>query len=261
MITKGMGSSANIIVTQPRRISAIGVAERVAAERIERIGETCGYSIKLEKKWSKKTRLLFCTTGILLRRLQCDPDLASVSHVFVDEVHERDLNTDFLLIILKSLLSRRSSIKLVLMSATVNATTFSDFFGGCAVVSIPGRTFPVEEHRLEEILSLTQYEVKEDSDYAWKGKGSVNRPSKSALRKLYYPRYKSSVIHSLSVVDESQVNYELRKFRLFQKCKNSPFANSTSNSRRIVGVHLSQQRPRSNTCVLTWNDGNWKSCR
>lgn len=85
LILQGVGAGANIIITQPRRISAIGVAERMASERCERIGETVGYSIRLESKRSAKTRLLLCTTGILLRRLQCDPDLASVSHVFVDE--------------------------------------------------------------------------------------------------------------------------------------------------------------------------------
>jgi HrpA-like RNA helicase len=167
MIFNKRGSEANIIVTQPRRISAIGVSERIASERCERVGETTGYSIRGESKRSAKTRLLLCTTGILLRRLQCDPDLASVSHVFVDEVrisnilgrrlnvhnsiymsrgcnnlgqlvaniliifsislfqvHERDLNTDFLLIILKDLLARRKSLKVVLMSATLNADTF-----------------------------------------------------------------------------------------------------------------------------------------
>ena len=87
MIFKGLGADANMIVTQPRRISAIGVSERVASERCERVGETSGYSIRLENKRSSKTRILLCTTGILLRRLQCDPDLASVSHIFVDEVN------------------------------------------------------------------------------------------------------------------------------------------------------------------------------
>lgn len=139
MIFNNRGAEANVIVTQPRRISAIGVSERIAAERCEKIGQTCGYSIRLESKRSAKTRLLLCTTGVLLRRLQCDPDLASVSHVFVDEVHERDLNTDFLLIILKDLLQRRKSLKLVLMSATLNAERFSSYFGGCPTVSIPGR--------------------------------------------------------------------------------------------------------------------------
>lgn len=86
MIINGCGAEASMIVTQPRRISAIGVSERIASERCERVGESVGYSIRLENKRSSKTRLLLCTTGILLRRLQCDPDLASVSHVFVDEV-------------------------------------------------------------------------------------------------------------------------------------------------------------------------------
>lgn len=89
LIMRGCGAEANMIVTQPRRISAIGVSERVANERVERVGETVGYSIRLENKRSSKTRLLLCTTGILLRRLQCDPDLASVSHVFVDEVGQK----------------------------------------------------------------------------------------------------------------------------------------------------------------------------
>ncbi len=80
MIQNNMGADANIIVTQPRRISAIGVADRVAAERLEKVGQTVGYSIRLDSKRSSKTRLLLCTTGVLLRRLQVDPDLASVSH-------------------------------------------------------------------------------------------------------------------------------------------------------------------------------------
>lgn len=78
-----------IICTQPRRISAIGVAERVAAERAERIGNTVGYQIRLESKMSSWTRLTFCTTGILLQRMSSDPHLKSISHIIVDEVHER----------------------------------------------------------------------------------------------------------------------------------------------------------------------------
>ena len=80
MIQNNIGADANIIVTQPRRISAIGVSERIAAERCEKVGQTVGYSIRLESKRSLKTRLLLCTTGVLLRRLQVDPDLSSVSH-------------------------------------------------------------------------------------------------------------------------------------------------------------------------------------
>ncbi|CAN0413283.1 unnamed protein product, partial [Scytosiphon promiscuus] len=95
----------------------------------------------------------------LLRRLQVDPWLASVSHVFVDEVHERDLDTDFLLIILKGLLAKRPGLKLVLMSATLNADMFSDFFGGAPVVEIPGRAHPVTPFFLEDVLERTGYMV------------------------------------------------------------------------------------------------------
>lgn len=215
LILNNRGAEANIIVTQPRRISAIGVSERIADERCERIGESVGYSIRLESKRSSKTRLLLCTTGILLRRLQCDPDLASVSHVFVDEVHERDLNTDFLLIILKDLLQRRKSLKLVLMSATLNADRFSNYFGGCPKIAIAGRAQPVKEYRLEDALECTGHLVLEPSDCAKKrsSRGAPSgaddeRLSKSTLKRLY-PNYSKNVIDSLAVVDESVTNYKL----------------------------------------------------
>lgn len=78
-----------IVCTQPRRISALGVAERVSTERLEKVGNTVGYQIRLESKISKKTRITFCTTGILLRRLEGEPNLPNVSHIIIDEVHER----------------------------------------------------------------------------------------------------------------------------------------------------------------------------
>lgn len=211
MIQSGRGYSANIWVTQPRRISAIGVSERIASERGEKVGQTCGYSIKLEKKCSKKTRITLCTTGILLRRLQCDPDLANISHLIIDEVHERDINSDFALIILKELLQRRKSLKLILMSATFDKGIFASYFDGCATVEIPGRAHPVQEFRLEDILELTGYEVQEGSDYAVKERSEKKegRLSKAALKKLYSPKYDSKTIHSLSIVDESVINYEL----------------------------------------------------
>eukprot|EP00934_Nitzschia_sp_Nitz4_P009465 Nitzschia sp. Nitz4//scaffold4_size323378//311970//317685//NITZ4_000719-RA/size323378-snap-gene-0.432-mRNA-1//1//CDS//3329553576//9455//frame0 len=209
-ILNGFGAMTNIIVTQPRRISAIGVSERIADERCEKVGDTCGYSIKLEKKVSSRTRLLLCTTGVLLRRLQCDPDLATVSHIFVDEVHERDLNTDFLIIVLKDLLARRKNLKLVLMSATLNSDAFSRYFAQCPVVSIPGRAHPVKENRLEDILEFTGYQVQEHSDYARKtDNDKPPKISKSKLRQLYYPKYSKETIHSLSIVDEEVINYEL----------------------------------------------------
>ena len=128
-IENGRGAAVNIICTQPRRISAMGVATRVAAERCEPLGQTVGYQIRLESKRSHMTRLLFCTTGVLLRRLHGDGELKGVSHVIIDEVHERSLQSDFLLIILKEVLRVRPSLRIVLMSATINANLFSSYFG------------------------------------------------------------------------------------------------------------------------------------
>ncbi|KAH8321086.1 hypothetical protein KR074_008755 [Drosophila pseudoananassae] len=157
-----------IICTQPRRLSAIGVAERVAAERLDRIGQLVGYQIRLENKVSASTRLSFCTTGILLRRLASDPLLGSVTHVIVDEVHERSEESDFLLLILKNLLRERKDLKVILMSATLNAALFSDYFGGAPVLDIPGRTFPVQQFFLEDILEMSDFVMEYDTKYCRK---------------------------------------------------------------------------------------------
>ncbi|KAH8245590.1 hypothetical protein KR032_012249 [Drosophila birchii] len=157
-----------IICTQPRRLSAIGVAERVAAERLDRIGQLVGYQIRLENKVSASTRLSFCTTGILLRRLASDPLLGSVTHVIVDEVHERSEESDFLLLILKNLLQERKDLKVILMSATLNAALFSDYFGGAPVLDIPGRTFPVQQLFLEDILDMSGFVMEYDTKYCRK---------------------------------------------------------------------------------------------
>ncbi|KAI9300769.1 P-loop containing nucleoside triphosphate hydrolase protein [Cunninghamella echinulata] len=148
------GSSCSIICTQPRKISAMGVAERVAAERCETIGKTVGYAIRGETKVSSSTRLQFVTTGVLLRRIHSDPTLKGISHVMIDEVHERSVDSDFLLIILKQLLKKRKDIKIVLMSATINQELFSNYFGGIPTIEIPGFTHPVEDFYLEDIVSM-----------------------------------------------------------------------------------------------------------
>jgi ATP-dependent RNA helicase DHX57 len=166
-----------IVCTQPRRISAIGVAERVADERNERVGNTVGYQIRLENKISASTRLTFCTTGILLRRLCSDPLLQSVSHILVDEVHERSEESDFLLLILKRLLKRRKELKVILMSATLNANLFSDYFGGAPVLEIPGRTFPVEQLFLEDVLEASGFVLEADSQYCRR----LNKKEQDAL--------------------------------------------------------------------------------
>ena len=174
------GGETNIICTQPRRISAIGLAERVANERDEKVGGVVGYSVRLESKTSKETRLLFCTTGILLRRLLSDPTLESVTHVILDEVHERSVDSDVLLLLLRRVVQKRPNLKLVLMSATADADLFADYFQNpskranenaikavkTSKITIPGFTHPVKEYYLEDVFEETRFLVGQKSKYA-----------------------------------------------------------------------------------------------
>jgi ATP-dependent RNA helicase DHX36 len=153
------GENCNIIVTQPRRISAIGLADRVSSERGCSVGNEVGYTVRLENKRSAKTELLFCTTGVMLRMIAGDPLLSDVTHVVIDEVHERDRNSDFLLIILRRLLKKRKDLKLILMSATMQAKLFQEYFEktGVETLGIAGRTFPVQQYFLEDVLTRTRF--------------------------------------------------------------------------------------------------------
>lgn len=165
-IEHGRGSECSIVVTQPRRVSAMGVAARVAAERGESLdrdveaGANVGYAIRGERRASSACRILFSTTGVLLRRLATgsDPALESVSHVIVDEVHERSTDSDFLLLLLRDVLKKNPKLRVVLMSATINPETFIEYFGGAPYMFIPGRTFPVQEHYLEDVVCLANYQ-------------------------------------------------------------------------------------------------------
>ncbi|XP_071948324.1 ATP-dependent RNA helicase DHX30-like [Antedon mediterranea] len=152
------GSECNIIVTQPRRISAISVAQRVASERGEHVGKTIGYQVRLKSKLPQSNGLiLFCTTGILLNKLRTNPTLKGISHVIIDEVHERDVDTDFLLILIKKFIQDNPNIHVVLMSASINASMFSEYFDNCPIITVPGFTYPVKEFFLPEIHKLIGY--------------------------------------------------------------------------------------------------------
>ncbi|ORY29995.1 P-loop containing nucleoside triphosphate hydrolase protein [Naematelia encephala] len=155
-IASSRGASTSIIVTQPRRVAAMGVAARVAQERLEDVDkdpQTVGYAIRGERKAGRDTRVLFCTTGVVLRRLGSgDKDLEGVSHVIVDEAHERGVDTDLLICLLRDLLERNKTIKVVLMSATINEQIFIKYFGGCPSLTIPGFTHPVTDYYLEDVI-------------------------------------------------------------------------------------------------------------
>jgi hypothetical protein len=159
MCAAGRGGECSIVVTQPRRIAAIALAERVASERGGgKAGGVVGYAVRLESKVTRDvTRLLFCTTGVLLQRLRSDPTLRELSHVVIDEVHERSLDSDFLLIVLRDALAANPNLRVVLMSATLNAAGFAAYFGGAAMLHIPGRTFPIDDYFLEDAIEATGY--------------------------------------------------------------------------------------------------------
>uniref|UniRef100_A0A3P8WRP0 ATP-dependent RNA helicase DHX29 n=1 Tax=Cynoglossus semilaevis TaxID=244447 RepID=A0A3P8WRP0_CYNSE len=167
LLTGGKAAQpCNIVVTQPRRISAMSLASRVTQELGCEDGpgsksSLCGYQIRMENLSGEWTRLLYCTTGVLLRKLQQDRHLKSLTHIIVDEVHERSVH--FLLPILKDMVMRRSDLRLVLMSATVDCDKFSNYFNRCPVITIPGRTFPVED-----IVEQTGYVLEKDSEYSQK---------------------------------------------------------------------------------------------
>ncbi|XP_057341325.1 3'-5' RNA helicase YTHDC2-like isoform X2 [Microplitis mediator] len=151
-----------IICTQPRRLSAVSIAERVAYERDEKIGQTFGYQIRLESRVAPRTLLTYCTNGVLLRTLMGgDSALATVTHIIVDEVHERDRFCDFLLIALKDALVKYRSLKLVLMSATMDTNIFVKYFNQCTVINISGRSFDVDTYYLQDVLKITGYMTKE----------------------------------------------------------------------------------------------------
>lgn len=106
------------------------MAERVAHERGEQTGDTVGYHIRLEQKTSDNTVLTYCTSGVLLRILSADPSASGITHIILDEVHEREQNTDYLLIILREALKQRDDLKIILMSATIegNREMFEKYF-------------------------------------------------------------------------------------------------------------------------------------
>lgn len=162
------GEACKIVCTQPRRISATSVAERISSERGENIGECVGYKIRLESKGGRHSSIVFCTNGVLLRVLIAKgsdrsgkvssrrekDDISNITHIIVDEIHERDRFSDFMLAIIRDMLPSYPNLRLVLMSATLDAERFSQYFGGCPIIRVPGFTYPVKTFYLEDVLSF-----------------------------------------------------------------------------------------------------------
>ncbi|HEY4330625.1 MAG TPA: DEAD/DEAH box helicase, partial [Phycisphaerae bacterium] len=145
-ICLGMGRGAGGMIghTQPRRIAARSVAARIAEELHGRVGEHVAYKIRFSDNVSEKTVIKLMTDGILLAETQNDPLLLAYDTIIIDEAHERSLNIDFLLGYLRQLLPKRPDLKVIITSATIDPESFSRHFGGCPIIMVSGRTYPVE---------------------------------------------------------------------------------------------------------------------
>lgn len=212
------GKPCKIYCTEPRRISAISLARRVSEELGEGRGDIgtprslVGYSIRLEANTSKETRLVFATTGIVMRMLEGSNDLREVTHLVLDEVHERSIDSDFLLIVLKKLMLRRKDLKVVLMSATVDAERFSNYLGNAPVLTVPGRTFPVQVRYLEDAIELTGFSTGQanqekmvdlDDDVETETEG----PKTTVGSEL--TKYSAKTRNTLAQMDEYRIDFDL----------------------------------------------------
>jgi ATP-dependent helicase HrpA len=140
----GRGARGLIGHTQPRRIAAQALANRISTELGTATGELVGYQVRFVDRTSPRTLVKLMTDGLLLRELEHDPLLLRYDTLIVDEAHERNLNVDFLLGVCKRLLPRRPEFRLIVTSATIETQRFADFFGGAPVIDVEGQSYPVE---------------------------------------------------------------------------------------------------------------------
>lgn len=238
------GKPCKVYCTEPRRISAISLAQRVAYELCDppnSVGTSnslVGYSIRLESKITRNTHLAFVTNGIALRMLEGGSGhggqgtaFDEITHLIIDEVHERTIESDFLLIVLKTLLVDRPDLKVILMSATVDADKISAYFGNCHTLHVPGRTYPVNVQYLEDAIEYTGWTLSDNSPYArrshdkyYQGKSrpewaediqapdeddedeeNENQIAKPNLGKRYSPQ----TVTTLNTIDERLIPFDL----------------------------------------------------
>ncbi|KAK5684283.1 hypothetical protein LTS10_004149 [Elasticomyces elasticus] len=210
------GRPCKIYCTEPRRISAISLANRVSEEMGERKGDVgtarslVGYAVRLESHTTSTTRLVYATTGIVLRMLESADGLSDITHLIIDEVHERSIDTDFLLIMLRSLRQRRPDLRVVLMSATVNAQKFSDYLDGAPIIDVPGRTFPVQAKFLEDAIELTKHTLDDaapatgDDDDVVEHEGDAKATDAGKLA-----GYTQRTLKTLASYDEYRIDFGL----------------------------------------------------
>ncbi|KAK2541263.1 Tdrd9 [Columba guinea] len=159
----------NIAVTQPRKIGASSIARWISKERSWTLGELVGYQVSLENISTKETRLLYMTTGVLLEKVVCAKSLTKFTHIFIDEVHERTEEMDFLLLVIRKLLRTNSqSVKIILMSASINCEEFADYFAlpvhdslnPACVFKVDGKPYEIEEYYLDDLKYCVHFQLR-----------------------------------------------------------------------------------------------------
>lgn len=225
----------------------------------------CGYQIRLESRKGHLTQLLYVTTGILIRKLKNDSLLKGIRYIILDEVHESTVELQFLLILLKRILLVRTDLTLVLMSATMESEKLVRYFQDyeAPLISVPGRTFPVEPFFLEDAIEFTRYSLEEDSFYAlpylktqstkqstkvnvtgksgtssqltlqWDKRDLEENPYEFSESSVPIPKfancdpkkYSSLTQLTMSRIDSSKIQYDLIEYLLIYICSQDPFQN------------------------------------
>ncbi|NWI16508.1 TDRD9 helicase, partial [Crypturellus soui] len=158
----------NIAVTQPRKIGATSIARWISKERFWTLGGFVGYQVSLEKVTTKDTRLTYMTTGVLLQKLVCAKNLTEFTHIFIDEVHERTKEMDFLLLVIRKLLRTNSRfVKVILMSASINCKEFAEYFAipvhnklnPAYIFEVEGKPYAIEEYYLDDLKHIVHFKL------------------------------------------------------------------------------------------------------
>src|SRR5208283_3784431 len=164
LLDAGLAGDGSIVILQPRRLTARACARRIAFERGAALGGEIGYQVRFDRCMGSKTRIQVVTEGIFLRMLQDDPFLESVAAVVFDEFHERSLNSDLSLAMVRRVQETvRPELKLVVMSATLAVEPIARWLGNCPLVESQGRLHAVEIRYLEELRGRTLAERAADA--------------------------------------------------------------------------------------------------
>jgi ATP-dependent helicase HrpA len=261
VLEAGSGKTGRIGVTQPRRLAATGMARRVAEEMDTDYGKGVGCQVRFDDSTGDETLIKFMTDGILLAETQRDRHLEQYDCIIIDEAHERSLNIDFILGYLKNLMKVRPDLKIVISSATLDAESFSTFFGHAPVIEVEGRTYPVEDFFLppgkdEELSNHILRAMRWISDVDDRGDVLIFLPGereiKEAAKKLEGQHWKNTEV--LPLFGRLSMGEQQRVFKVGGRRRLILATNVAETSITIPGIHyvidsgqvrLSRYNPRT----------------